>query len=137
MMDLDDALEHFRHNHRVVLATRRRDGRPQMSPVVQAVGNDGRILISTRSPAVKVRNVKRDPDVSVLCIQDGFFGQWVQVDGIATIVEMPDAMALLRFTYTQISGQHPDWEEFERDMLAQHRVVIAIQPQSAGPDISG
>ena len=136
-MDLDDALEHLRHNHRAVLATRRRDGRPQMSPVVQAVGNDGRILVSTRSPAVKVRNAKLDPLVSVLAIQDGFFGQWVQVDGIATIVEMPDAMALLRFTYIQISGQHPDWEEFERDMLAQHRVAIAIQPQSAGPDIGG
>jgi PPOX class probable F420-dependent enzyme len=137
MMDLDDALEHFRHNHRVVLATRRRDGRPQMSPVVQAVGNDGRILISTRSPAVKVRNIKLSPEVSVLSMQDGFFGQWVQVDGIASIVEMPEAMALLRLTYAQISGEHPDWEEFERDMLAQHRVAIAVQVQSAGPDISG
>jgi PPOX class probable F420-dependent enzyme len=137
MMDLDDALEHFRHNHRAVLSTRRRDGRPQMSPVVQAVGNDGRILVSTRSLAVKVHNIRLDPDVSVLAIQDGFFGQWVQVDGTATIVEMPGAMALLRFTYTQVSGQHPDWDEFERDMLAQHRVAIAIQPQSAGPDIGG
>jgi PPOX class probable F420-dependent enzyme len=136
-MNLDDALEHFGRNHRAVLATRRRDGRPQMSPVVQAVGNDGRILVSTRSLTVKVHNIKLDPYVSVLAIQDGFFGQWVQVDGIATIVEMPDAMALLRFTYIQISGQHPDWEEFERDMLAQHRVAIAIQPQSAGPDIGG
>src|ERR1700723_228008 len=99
MMDLDNALEHFRHNHRAVLATRRRDGRPQMSPIVQAVGNDGRILISTRSPAVKVRTIKLNPEVSVLSMQDGFFGQWVQVDGIATIVEMPEAMALLRFTY--------------------------------------
>ncbi|HXR22777.1 MAG TPA: TIGR03618 family F420-dependent PPOX class oxidoreductase [Acidimicrobiales bacterium] len=136
-MDLDDALEHFRHNHRAVFATRRRDGRPQMSPVVQAVGNDGRILVSTRSLTVKIHNIKLDPYVSVLAVQDGFFGQWVQVDGIATIVEMPDAMALLRFTYIQVSGQHPDWEEFERDMLAQRRVAIAIQPQSAGPDIGG
>jgi PPOX class probable F420-dependent enzyme len=137
MMDLDEALQHFRHNHRAVLATRRRDGRPQMSPVVQAVGDDGRILISTRSPAVKVRNIKVAPEVSVLVIQDGFFGKWVQVDGIASIIEMPEAMSLLRFTYTQVSGEHPDWEEFERDMLAQHRVVIAVQPESAGPDISG
>jgi PPOX class probable F420-dependent enzyme len=136
-MDIDDALEYFRHNHRAVLATRRRDSRPQMSPVLQAVGKDGRILVSTRSPSVKVHNIRLDPYVSVLAVQDGFFGQWVQVDGTATIVEMPDAMALLRFTYKQISGEHPDWEEFERDMLAQHRVAVAIQPKSAGPDVGG
>jgi PPOX class probable F420-dependent enzyme len=136
-MDLDDALEHFRHNHRAVLATCRRDSRPQMSPVLQAVGNDGRILVSTRSLTAKVRNIRLDPAVSVLAIQDGFFGQWVQVDGEAVIIEMPDAMAVLRFAYQQISGAHPDWEEFERDMLVQHRVAIAIQPQSAGPDVGG
>lgn len=136
-MDLEDALEHFRHNHRAVLATRRRDGRPQMSPVVQAVGDDGRILISTRSPSIKVRNITRDPLVSICSLNDGFFGKWVQVDGVAAIVQMPDAMALLRLAYVQIAGEHPDWDEFERDMVAQHRVAIAIQPQSAGPDTAG
>lgn len=136
-MELTDALEHFRHNHRAVLATRRRDGRPQMSPVVQAVGNDGLILVSTRTGAIKVRNIVRDPNVSILAISDSFFGQWVQVDGTASIVEMPDAMALLRFYYVQISGEHPDWAEFERDMIAQNRVAITIKAEAAGPDISG
>jgi PPOX class probable F420-dependent enzyme len=136
-MELSDALEHFRQNHRAVLATRRRDGRPQMSPVVHAVGNDGLILISTRTGAMKVRNIVRDPNVSICAISDGFFGKWVQVDGTASIVELPAAMALLRFTYVQISGEHPDWAEFERDMIAQHRVAIAIKAEDAGPDISG
>jgi len=136
-MDLYDALEHFRHNHRAVLATRRRDGRPQMSPIVQAVGNDGVILISTRTGAIKVRNIIRDPYVSICAIGDGFFGKWAQIDGTATIIQMPAAMALLRFTYVQISGEHPDWAEFERDMIAQRRVAVAIKPESAGPDISG
>jgi PPOX class probable F420-dependent enzyme len=130
-MDLDDALEYFRHNHRAVLCTRRRDGRPQMSPVVQAVGNNGRILVSTRSLTVKIHNIKLDPYVSILALHDEFFGQWAQVDGVATIVQMPEAMQLLRFAYVQISGgQHPNWEEFEHDMLA-------IEPQSAGPADSG
>ncbi|HXW81878.1 MAG TPA: PPOX class F420-dependent oxidoreductase [Acidimicrobiales bacterium] len=136
-MELTDALEHFRQNHRAVLATRRRDGRPQMSPVLQAVGNDGLILISTRTGAIKVRNVIRDPNVSICALSDAFFGQWVQVDGTASIVEMPAAMALLRFTYVQISGEHPDWAEFERDMIAQHRVALTIKAEEAGPDISG
>ena len=136
-MDLAEALEHFKHNHRAVLATRRREGRLQMSPVVQAVGNDGRILISTRGPAMKVRNITRDPVVSILALNEAFFGKWAQIDGTATIVEMPEAMALLRFTYEQVAGEHPDWGEFERDMVAQGRVVIAIQPETAGPDVAG
>ncbi len=136
-MDLSEALEHFSHNHRAVLVTRRREGRLQMSPVVQAVGNDGRVLISTRSGAMKVRNITRDPEVSICALNESFFGKWAQIDGAATIVAMPEAMALLRFTYLQVAGEHPDWAEFERDMMAQGRVVIAIQPESAGPDVAG
>lgn len=136
-MEIADALELFRHNHRAVLVTRRRDGRLQMSPVVQAVGNDGRVLISTRSPAMKVRNIIRDPSVSICALNDAFFGKWAQIDGTAAIIEMPEAMALLRFTYVQVAGEHPDWEEFERDMVAQKRVVVAIKPESAGPDVAG
>ena len=136
-MDIDLALEHFRQNHRAVLATRRRDGRPQLSPVVHAVGNDGRILISTRTKAIKARNIGRDPRVSVCAIDDAFFGKWVQVDGEATIIALPAAMPLLRFYYHQVSGEHPDWDEYERDMVLQGRVIIAVQPESAGPDVAG
>ncbi|MGA3221171.1 MAG: PPOX class F420-dependent oxidoreductase [Acidimicrobiales bacterium] len=136
-MDIDLALEHFRQNHRSVLATRRRDGRPQLSPVVHAVGNDGRVLISTRSGAMKARNIERDPRVSICALSDGFFGKWAQVDGTATIVVLPEAMALLRFYYSQVSGEHPDWDEYERAMVSESRVVIAVQPESAGPDMAG
>jgi PPOX class probable F420-dependent enzyme len=133
-MEIGPALAHFRHNHRAVLATRRRDGRPQLSPVVQAVGKDGRVLVSTRPETAKVRNIKRDERVSICALDDGFFGGWAQLDGAATIIPLPKAMSLLRFVYTQIAGEHPDWEEFERDMIAQDRVVIAIEPRRAGPD---
>ena len=136
-MQLEEALALFRENHRAVLATRRRDGRPQMSPVVQAVGNDGRILISTRAGAIKVLNNTRDPQVSICAINDSFFGTWAQVDGTATIIELPEAMGVLRGVYTAVAGEHPNWEEFERDMVAQRRVVVAISARSAGPDISG
>ncbi|HUB69617.1 MAG TPA: PPOX class F420-dependent oxidoreductase [Acidimicrobiales bacterium] len=129
----EDPLEFFRHNHRAVLATQRRDGSIQMSPIVQAVGNDGRILISTTAPTAKVRNIKRDPRVSICALNDGFFGSWAQVDGTASIIELPAAMALLRFIYAQIAGEHPNWEEFERDMVAQVRVVVAISPAHRRP----
>jgi PPOX class probable F420-dependent enzyme len=136
-MDIDLALEHFRQNHRSVLATRRRDGRPQLSPVVHAVEDDGRILISTRSGAIKARNIERDPRVSICALSDAFFGKWAQIDGTATIVTLPEAMPLLRFYYSQISGEHPDWGEYERDMVSQKRVVLAVRPKSAGPDLAG
>jgi hypothetical protein len=70
-------------------------------------------------------------------VSDGFFGQWAQIDGTAWIIGLPDAMPLLRFTYSQVAGEHPDWDEYERDMVAQSRVVIAIQPESAGPGLAG
>lgn len=136
-MDIDEALVLFRRNHRAILATRRGDGRPQLSPIVQAVGGDGRILISTRAPAMKVRNIGRDPRVSICAIDDKFFGSWAQLDGEASVVPLPEAMSLLRFIYTQVAGEHPDWDEFERDMHAQERVVVAISPSSAGPSRAG
>ena len=112
-MDLSEALEHFSHNHRAVLVTRRREGRLQMSPVVQAVGNDGRVLISTRSGAMKVRNITQGSNGLYLRLERVFFREMGQIDGAATIVAMPEAMALLRFTYLQVAGEHPDWAEFD------------------------
>jgi PPOX class probable F420-dependent enzyme len=136
-MDVGEALEFLKGNHRAILATRRRDGRPQLSPVVEAVGVDGRILISTRAPAIKAINITRDPSVSICVMADKFFGKWVQIDGTASVIPLPEAMPLLRSTYVQIAGEHPDWDEFERDMVAERRVIIAIQPERAGPDVAG
>jgi PPOX class probable F420-dependent enzyme len=130
-MELSEAMTLAASNHRAVLATRRRDGAPQMSPVVQAVGEDGRILISTRSHLAKAHNVRRDPAVSVCLLPDALFGRWVQVDGTAAIVELPDAMPLLRFVYRTIQGEHPDWDDFERAMVNDGRVIVAITPERA------
>lgn len=127
-MDGHELEEFLRANHRAVLATRRRDGRPQLSPVVFAVGDDGRLLISTRSATAKARNIVRDPRVSLCVLSDGFFGQWAQVDGEASVIELPEAMEVLRSVYRTVAGEHPDWDEFERDMVAQGRVVLAVRP---------
>jgi PPOX class probable F420-dependent enzyme len=122
-------LAFFKENHRAVLATFRRDGRPQLSPVTCALGNDGRILVSTRAATAKAHNLRRDPRASICVMNNGFFGAWAQVDGSVSVVDLPGAMQLLRFTYRQIAGEHPDWDEFERDMVSQGRVVLALEPQ--------
>jgi PPOX class probable F420-dependent enzyme len=136
-MTPDEAIEFARSNHHAILATRRGDGRVQMSPVVSAVDDDGRLLVSTREPAAKVRNLRRSPDASVCVMSDSFFGAWVQVDGTAEIVPMPEAMELLELAYRQISGEHPDWEEFRQAMVEQRRVAVRITITAAGPNYAG
>jgi PPOX class probable F420-dependent enzyme len=136
-MDVAEAVEFVRTHHHAVLATRRRDGRPQLSPVAVAADDNGRLLISTRAPAMKTANIRREAAVSLCIFSDGFFGDWVQVDGQAEIVPLPAAMELLEFAYRQIAGDHPDWDEFRPAMQAQRRVALRVTPTSAGPQKSG
>jgi PPOX class probable F420-dependent enzyme len=136
-MDLDAARDFLRTHHRSVLATTRRDGRPQLSPVTHAVGDDGRVLLSSREPAYKVRNARRNPAVSLLVISDSWYGEWVQVDGTADIVSLPDAMELLVDYYRRAAGEHPDWDEYRRAMVDELRCVIRITLERAGPDRRG
>src|SRR6201998_3345234 len=103
-MDLEQAREFLRANHRAVLATARADGRPQLSPVTCGVDDAGLVIISTRETAVKTRNLRRNPAASVCVFTEGFFGPWVQVDGTAEIISLPDAMDLLIDYYRRISG---------------------------------
>jgi PPOX class probable F420-dependent enzyme len=136
-MDLDAARDFLRTNHRSVLATTRRDGRPQLSPVAHGVGDDGRVLVSSREPAYKVRNVRRNPAVSLMALSEGWYGEWIQVDGTADIVSLPDAMELLVDYYRRVAGEHPDWAEYRRAMVDEKRCLIRITIERAGPDRRG
>ncbi|MEO3872525.1 PPOX class F420-dependent oxidoreductase [Nonomuraea sp. B12E4] len=135
-MDLDKALAFLRTNHRAILLTRHRDGRPQMSPVVAGV-DDGRIVISTRETAAKTRNARRDPHVSVCAFTDAFYGDWIQVEGTAEVISLPEAMDGLVQYYRGISGEHPDWDDYRASMLRDRRVLLSITPITAGPDRHG
>jgi PPOX class probable F420-dependent enzyme len=136
-MDLDGAREVIREQHRAVLATIRRDGTPQMSPVLVAVDDDGRVLVSTREAAVKVRNLRRDPRLWICVLPDGFFGRWIQVEGHADLVSLPDAMDGLIDYYRRISGEHENWDEYRKAMQAERRVLLAVTLDRAGPDTGG
>lgn len=136
-MQLDRALDFLRANHRAVLATTRADGRPQLSPVLCGVETAGRVLISTRETAVKTRNVRRNPLASLCVFTDTFFGGWVQVEGKAEVVSLPEAMELLVEYYRLVSGEHPDWDDYRATMQRDRRCVIRIEIDRAGPDISG
>ncbi len=136
-MDLEEARQYLRENKHSILATVRRDGRPQMSPVVHAVDGDGRAVISSREPAYKVRNLRRDPRASLCAIPDGFFGGFVQIDGTASIVSLPAAMDLLVDYYRRVAGEHADWDDYRAAMERDRRCVIRIELERAGPDRSG
>ena len=127
----------MRIHHRAVLATTRSDGRPQLSPVTVGVDGAGRVLISTRETAIKTRNLARDPRASLCVMTDRFFGEWIQAEGTAEIVHLPEAMDLLVDYYRRVSGEHPDWEDYRSAMVRDLRVIVAITLHRAGPDRSG
>jgi PPOX class probable F420-dependent enzyme len=136
-MDVATAQEFLQTNHRAVLATTRSDGRPQLSPVLATVDAEGRVLISTRETALKVRNLRREPHVSLAILNDGFFGNWAQVDGTAEILALPEALDVLVDYYRRTAGDHPNWDEYKADMVAQRRVVVRFAIERAGPNVSG
>lgn len=136
-MDITDAQRFVRANHRAVLVTRRRDGSPQLSPVSATVDDDGRVVISTRETAMKTHNLRRDPQVSLCAFTDDFYGKWVQIDGTAEVVAMPDAMEVLVDAYRQAAGEHPDWDEFRTAMVDQRRVAVRVTIERAGPNRAG
>lgn len=136
-MEIDEARSLLAENHRSVLYTTRSDGSAQLSPVVQALDAEGRVCISTRETAMKVKNLRRRPRAALCAISDGFFGPWVQVEGPVEIVSLPEAMGDLESIYRAIAGEHPDWEEFREAMVKERRVVLRISIERAGPQTSG
>ncbi|PZM92892.1 MAG: PPOX class F420-dependent oxidoreductase [Actinobacteria bacterium] len=136
-MDIDRARRFLTDNHRAVLATYYGDGRVQLSPVLVAVDDAGRALVSTREPAVKVRNVLRDPRVALCVMADAFFGEWIQLEGEAEVVRLPEAMKPLIDYYRRISGEHPNWDEYRAAMERERRVLLRIAITRVGPNTHG
>jgi PPOX class probable F420-dependent enzyme len=136
-VEIARATDFLSRNPRAVLATLRADGRPQLSPIVAAVDDDGRVLISTRETAVKAKNLARDPRASLCVLTERFFGEWVQAEGTAELIHLPEALPILEDYYRRISGEHPDWEEYREAMREERRLVLRIALDRAGPDVSG
>ena len=136
-MDLDKARDFLRDNHRAVLLTKHADGRPQMSPVSVGVDDEGYLVISTRETAAKTRNIRRDSKVTICAFTDAFYGNWIQVEGEAEIISLPEAMDHLIAYYREISGEHPDWPDYEAAMVRDKRVLVRVTPTKAGPDRHG
>jgi len=136
-VDRDGLLEFVRPRHHLILIARRRDGSPQASPVTGGVDAAGRIVISTYPERAKAANLRRDPACSVLVLSDDFGGAWVQLDGTAEVLDLPDALEPLVDYYRSISGEHPDWDEYRAAMRTQGKSLIRITPLRWGPIATG
>jgi PPOX class probable F420-dependent enzyme len=133
-----EELETFvRPRHQAVLLTTRRDGRPQASLVTMGLDVEGRIVVSSYPERAKVYNIRRSPQASMVVLSDEFGGEWVQADGTAEIVDLPDAVEPLVEYFRVISGEHSDWDEYREAMVSQGKCLIRLTIERWGPVAKG
>ena len=137
-VDLEGLLEFVRPRHHMLLmTTRSSDGRPQASPVTGGVDDAGHIVVTSYPERAKVRNARRDPRCSVLVLSDDFGGAWVQVDGDAEVVDATDDVEPFVEYFRNISGEHPDWDEYRQAMVEQGKSLLRITPTRWSPIATG
>ncbi|OEV09385.1 PPOX class probable F420-dependent enzyme [Streptomyces sp. Amel2xB2] len=136
-VELAELLDFVRPRHRALLITRRSDGAPQASPLTCGVDDAGRIVVATYPERAKTVNARRDPRVSVLVLSDEWNGPWVQIDGDAEVIDAPDSVEPLVEYFRNISGEHPDWDEYRSAMLKQGKSLIRVTPRHWGPIATG
>lgn len=136
-VSLDGLLDFVRPRHRAILLTRRSDGTPQASPVTCGVDDTGRLVISTYPERAKTRNARQDAAVSVVVLSEEWDGPWVQIDGEAEVLDVPEAVEPLVEYFRNISGEHPDWDEYRAAMVRQGKSIIRVTPSRWGPVATG
>ncbi len=137
-MDIAEAQNFLSKHHHGVLVTQRRDGNLQMSPVSPAIDANGRVIISSRETAFKIKNLRHDPRASLCVFTEAFHGLgWVQVNGKAEVISLPEAMEFLMDWHRRVKGEHQNWDDYKKTMEKQRRVILRIEIESAGPERKG
>lgn len=136
-VDLAELRAFVQDRHHGVLITTRSDGGPQASPVTCGMDEDGRIVVATYPARAKTRNARRDPSVSILILSDDFDDAWVQIDGTAEVLDVPEAVDGLVDYFRCIAGEHSDWEEYREAMVRQGKSLIRVTPARWSPIATG
>jgi PPOX class probable F420-dependent enzyme len=134
-MELHDALDFARTRDQGVLVTTKRDGRPQLSNITYSLGDDGVVRISVTASRAKTANARRDPRVSLYVTRDDFYAYAViegraEVTPVATDPGDATVEELIEY-YRAAAGEHPDWDEYRRVMVADGRLVLRVHPERA------
>ena len=125
----DNTKDFIAKNNKAVLSTFRKDGNAQLSIVVVGPHDDGAAFTTTTDRA-KLINLKRDPRCSLLVSHDSWWGYLV-LEGKARIMSSDNTNAdvlrlALRDVYTSISGEHPNWDEYDQAMIDERRSVVIV-----------
>ena len=131
------ALDFIRAHHRGVLATYRKDGQAQLSPVLAGVDRESRVVISTREGAIKTLNLRRTPRAGFCALSERFFGAWYNVEGNVEILSLPEALEPLVDYYREVAGEHPDWKDYRDAMVREQRVLLRLTVDRSGPTTQG
>ncbi|MBM4262715.1 MAG: TIGR03618 family F420-dependent PPOX class oxidoreductase [Deltaproteobacteria bacterium] len=133
-MQIADAQNFLKTNHRACIAVRQKDGWPQMTFVTPGIDEQGRVIITSRGTTYKIKHIRRDPRVSMLIFGEQYSGsKFVQIHGTAEIIDLPAAMDTLIYWYRQVRGEHKDWEACKNQMQDEKRVIIRVNIEKVGP----
>jgi PPOX class probable F420-dependent enzyme len=134
-MEITDALAYVRDRRNGVLVTLKRDGRPQLSNISFAVGDDDVVRISITADRAKYANLVRDPRASLHVTAEDFWS-YVVLEGDADLTPVaaaPDDATVeeLVALYRAVLGEHPDWDDYRAAMVRDRRVVLRLRPTHA------
>jgi PPOX class probable F420-dependent enzyme len=134
-MDLSTALSFVREHRNGVLVTQKRDGRPQLSNIIYAVGEDGVVRISITADRAKAKNLARAPIASLHVTRDDFYAYVVlEADvELSPVAAAPDDAAVdeLVALYRAMVGEHDHWDDYRAAMVRDQRLVARLTPTHA------
>ncbi len=137
-MEISEVQNFLETNHRGVLVARKRDGTPQITLVTPCIDLEGRVTISARGNTFKIKNIRRDPDVSMLVMGEEIYqSAYYQLDGTAEVIALPDSEELLMKAYRRRLGNDLDEVETRQKILDEDRVIILITIDRVGPQSRG
>jgi PPOX class probable F420-dependent enzyme len=133
-MEIAAAQEFLKHHHHGVLVARKRDGSLQMTLVSPVIGADGKVTITARESTYKVKNIRRNPQISLLVYGEKFNGShYIQIDGKAVVIPHPEAMEIVLDWHRQIRGEPANWDDIRQKTLAEGRIAIRVTIEKVGP----
>jgi PPOX class probable F420-dependent enzyme len=137
-MEVTEAQEFLQDKHHGVLVTRKKDGSLQMTLVSPVIGSDGKVIITARESTYKVKNIKRNPQISLLVYGEKFHGSnYIQIDGRAEVIPHPQAMDIVLDWHRRIRGEPKSWDEIRRKTLAEGRIAIRVTIEKVGSQNRG